>query len=163
MFSRFCQAIDEAPKPVPPAGTRHSRFSEKTEAIEETPIETSPPKTLPSPVTAPKLDSYNGDQKQLYHLLEDEALTFDANKIKQLIFYCSTSPSVQEIRAVLRDTGKTPLDLHRKLAGCRRHICQPQVVELLHNAYRKRRNEARREMSLMKPLIVAILGISTKH
>ena len=27
MFSRFCQAIDEAPGPVPPAGTRHSRFS----------------------------------------------------------------------------------------------------------------------------------------
>ena len=117
-------------------------FLEKTEAIEETPIETLPPKTLPSPVTAPKLDSYNGDQKQLYHLLEDEALTFDANKIKQLIFYCSLPTSVQEIRAVLRDTRKAPLDLHRKLVDEASNM-HPQVDELLHNAYRKRRIEAK--------------------
>ena len=142
LFSTFCQAIDDVFKLVPPAGARRSRFVEKTEAIEETSIEALPPKTLPPSVTAPKLDSYNGDQKQLYHLLEDEALTFDANKIKQLIFYCSLPASVQEIRAVLRDTGKAPLDLHRKLVDEASNM-HPQVDELLHNAYRKRRIEAK--------------------
>ena len=49
-FKQFRQAIDKAPESVPPAGSRHSRFSEKTEAIEETSTDTVPLITFPEPV-----------------------------------------------------------------------------------------------------------------
>ena len=49
-FEKFRQAIDKAPEPVPPAGSRHSRFSEKTEAIEEASTDTVPLITFPEPI-----------------------------------------------------------------------------------------------------------------
>ena len=79
--------------------------------------------------------------RQAYYSLKDETVTFDASKALLLIINCGTT-SVQRVRAVLRDTGKTPLDLHRKVAGAYLQS-QPQIVELLHDAYRKKRSEAR--------------------
>ena len=49
-YEKFRQAIDKAPEPTPPAGSRHSRFSEKTEAIEETSTDTVPLITFPKPL-----------------------------------------------------------------------------------------------------------------
>ena len=47
---KFRQAIDKAPGSTPPAGSRHSRFSEKTEDVEETSTDTVPLVTFPEPV-----------------------------------------------------------------------------------------------------------------
>ena len=49
-YEKFRLAIDKAPESAPPAGSRHSRFSEKTEAIEETSTDTVPLITFPKPI-----------------------------------------------------------------------------------------------------------------
>ena len=79
--------------------------------------------------------------RHAYYSLKDETVALDASKALLLALHCGTASSVQRVRTVLRDTGKTPLDLHQKHASAYLPS-QPQIVELLHGNYRKRRNEA---------------------
>ena len=74
--------------------------------------------------------------RHAYYSLKDETVALDTSKALLLALHRGTASSVQRVRAVLRDTGKTPLDLHRKLASAYLPS-QPQIVDLLHGNYRK--------------------------
>ena len=90
----------------------------------------------------PSLDHYNEMQRQAYFLLEDRHDNLRLDTVISVAFNDSLCLETEDLRAVLHDTGRTPLDLHRKLVSLY-FVDQERLVELLHAAYERARGAAK--------------------
>ena len=93
------------------------------------------------PTAVPSLDHYNEMQRQASFLLEDRHDILSLDTVICVAFNDSLCLDTEDLRAVLHDTGRTPLDLHRKLVSLY-FVDQERLVELLHAAYERARGAA---------------------